>query len=474
MAEAEAKKSAGKKRVRVKISKDYMMAAIVVGSLEPGDPPLTTQEIIEALNEAGVVHGIGEDWIQDALAQGDFGAPVKVAEGTPVVKGQDTRFEYFFYTDHEPAPKVGSDGRIDYRDMNFVQNVAAGQVLARMTPPTEGTPGKGVHGKELSAPRGRNIPFSYGENCKISEDGTELVATADGAVVFAHGRVSVKDVMVIKGDVDFSVGNIDCVGSVRVGGRIQTGFTVKAGGNLEVNGNVEDANVSAGGDILVRGGFFGNGEGVLKAEGDVVVKYADGQKIAAGRDVIAGGELMNCTVTAKRRVVVKGKRGKIVGGQVNAGREVRASLIGSDAGTKTVLWVAYDANLMREYHQAQHELDRIDADQKRVKESLYSLYKLQMDNKLNQQQTQALAKLEAFQKSVPEAKKGLEEKKKQIAERMQRIRNARVVAEIAVYPGVDVHIGVLRKEIEEEAKVVQLIHDGYKVLMTKYQPGSDD
>ena len=46
-------------------------------------------------------------------------------------------------------------------------------------------------------------------------------------------------VYVVPGDVDFSTGNIDFIGSVKVMGSVRNGFSVKAEGNVEIMGRLE-------------------------------------------------------------------------------------------------------------------------------------------------------------------------------------------------------------------------------------------
>jgi len=337
-----------RRRVKVTIPKDRLTASINISPPTSDEPPVTEQEVFKSLQDAGVVYGIDNDKVVWSVAERRFGEPIEVAQGKPMVQGKHTEFEYFFQTENRFQPQEDEDGRIDYRDMGYIQNATKDMLMIRRTLPQEGTPGVGVDGQPIDAPRGRNIPFNHGENIRVSEDGLELYANCDGAIVFSRGRVAIKDVMQIK-DVDFNVGNIDCVGSVRVTGNICSGFSVRVGGDLEVNGGIEDATVYCAGNILVRGGMFGGGEGSVTAEGDITVKYAQGSKISAGGDVVVGGELLNCQVTARGNVLVKGRKGKIAGGEINAAKEIQAHEIGSDAGTQTVLTVAFDENLMRAY-----------------------------------------------------------------------------------------------------------------------------
>lgn len=456
------------RRVKVGVTRDKLSATVILVRPDKGEPPLTPEEVIEALTDAGVTYGINHQKIELAIVQENFGAPLTVAKGSASQKGKDTEFEFFFETDHLHSPVEGQDGRIDYRNMNFIQNVTKGTVLVRRTMPTEGALGRSVTDLELPAARGRELPFRDGQNTAISEDGLELVAGADGAIVYSNGTVSVNDVLTIDGDVDYTVGNIECVGSVHVKGSVHAGFSVKAGGNIEVAENVEDCDLTADGNILVRGGFFGNSKGIMQAQGDITIKYAQNQRIASGGNVYVGGELIGCQVTAKERVIVRGRSGKIVGGEVNAGKEIRSSMVGSDAGTTTILTVAYDANLMRTYRDACQEIERLEADMVRVKESMCDLYKLQMANRLTTGQGRTLKKLEGFHRSVPSALKALQLKKQEVEAKLQELADARVVVETVIFPGARVHIGILAKDVDRELTACVLNQDGFKVQFVKY------
>ena len=149
---------------------------------------------------------------------------------------------------------------------------------------------------------------------------------------------------------------------------------------------------------MVKGGFFGKGDGTMKAGGDVYVKFAEGQKIIAGGDISIGGEVVNCYLEAKGNIHVKGAKGKIVGGQTRARKEIRASFLGTDSGTQTTLMVAYDNELMQKYTTCIKEIERLTDDQVRIKDVLVGLYKLQMDNKLSEEQTAALKKLKSLKR----------------------------------------------------------------------------
>ena len=205
----------------------------------------------------------------------------------------------------------------------------------------------------------------------------------------------------------------------------------------------------------------------LCAGGDVIIKYAEGQKITSGRDVVVGGELINCQVSAKDNVWVKGRIGKIVGGEVRAGKQIKASILGSDAGAATVLRVACDDGLLKKYHHAEKEVDRLQADSERVKESLVVLYRLQMDGKLDAARQGALNKLEDFQKGLPDAIEKLKQEKVEIAEKLKEFRDASVVAEKIMYPGVRVHFGIIYRDIDEEIRTRKFVLAGNQIVLAE-------
>lgn len=393
--------AARRERIRITVSGDKLSATLMLRIPREDDEPYSVDEIRDALTAEEIVFGIKEDAILKAVTEQIYAKPIVVAEGIAPQSGIPAKLTFHFDTEQKHTPKQDEDGRIDYRDISFIQNTHEGDVLVTKTPPTRGVPGKNILGKEIQGPMGRDAHIQRGAETKISDDGLTLTASANGSIVYQRGKVSVSTVTTIKGDVDHTVGNIDCVGSVKVTGDIKAGFVIKVDGNLEVNGNVEDAEIDVKGNILVKGGFFGHEQGSMKAENDIVMKYAEGQKIIAGGDVVIGGEIINCRVEAGGKIMVKGSHGKILGGELKAVKEIRAAVIGSEAFTPTILRVGWDAELMQAYVDTLNEIKRITDDGARVKQALYGLYRLQMDGKLTAEKQIVLKKLSEFMTNMP-------------------------------------------------------------------------
>jgi hypothetical protein len=462
-----------RQRARVTVAGDGMSATLVLFRPAADEDAVSVEEVMEEVERAGLVHGVNEDLVKKLVVEENYNNPTTIAEGTRPIKGENSQFTYHFDTSNKHTPKEDEDGRIDYKDISFIQNIDKGAVMVTKTPPTEGEPGKTVTGKDVKAPVGRDIPFNKGANTHVSEDGLTLFASASGAIVYLHGKVSVNDLTIINGDVDYSVGNINCKGSVRVCGDIKAGFNLTIDGDLEVNGHVEDCSIDVGGNISVKSGFFGKGEGRMQAGGDVTLKYVEGQKVISGGNIYVGGEIINCNLTAKDKVIVRGRKGKIVGGDIKAGREIRASVLGADVGTATHLYAGYDAEIWRKYHEVRMEIKRLTDDGERVKAALYNLYRLQMTGKLPDDKKLALEELQKFRDELPGNMEILKNRKAELEEKMQEYRDSAIIAEKKMYPGVVGHFGIIYYENLEERLACKMIPDGYQVALADYKGGEE-
>lgn len=439
-----------KRGIKVAVASDKLSATVELRSAELADLALDSSDVMRALTAAKVNFGIKQEVIDEMVLAKQYDDKRIVAEGKAPVHGVDATIEYCFEKDRKIAPKEGEDGRIDYRDMDFLQNAEPGQVLVKKTPATKGTPGKSVLGSELAAKPGKDSKISKGSNTELSADGLTLSATEAGTIVSTGSVVSVQPVTTISGSVDQSTGNITCKGTLKVTEDIKSDFKVDVEGDLEVEGNVEDAEINCKGEVIIRGGFIGRGDGVINSEGNVTIKYILNQTIHANGDVTIGGEAVNAHVHAKNEINVLGQKGKIVGGTSTARKLIKAPVLGADAGTKTILKVAYDAKLMKEIKDIDGEMERLQADGNRVKEALVDLYKLKLSNKLPKNKVEVFNKLDAFKRNLPQQLEALKQRKIELKEKFKSLIKAKIVAELQAFPGVQAHIGIKYKELQSE------------------------
>jgi len=152
-------------------------------------------EVVESLKNAGAVAGVREEGISEYLDNTDYNQPLLAAEGQKARNGKDAYIDYKVRID-KTSVKFEEDesGKVDFRNLELLENVVVGQILAVKVPAEEGIPGRTVTNRILPAKSGKDINMSYGKGTILSEDGTELTAEINGQVVFKMGKVSVEPV----------------------------------------------------------------------------------------------------------------------------------------------------------------------------------------------------------------------------------------------------------------------------------------
>lgn len=220
-------------------------------------PAATLDELMAALQSAGVVHGLDDDAIATVARQlEDPGAAIDVviARGSAPEAGTAGCLRGELLAARE-AGHARADASIDYRERTTLHPVAAGAPVAEIVPPTPGKPGRSVLGRALPCKPGR--PHAQREGPGVRRQGDVLVAARDGVILASERKVDVVDLYTHSGDVDYDSGNLHSKGSLVVKGDVRAGFRADADGDIEVAGAVLDGAVDAGGSVRVGQGVLG-------------------------------------------------------------------------------------------------------------------------------------------------------------------------------------------------------------------------
>ena len=321
--------------VEVFITADAMSAWVYAYPPVGTGREMNKEMISYALGEAKVVFGMDEA-LWDTLPQkrDRYFHLFPAAAGRKTVTGKDGRIIDLFSRKTERKIKVDEFNRVDYAAISFVQNVAEGDPICRIVPPSQAEPGCTVLGRELPARDGAAVSIPKGRNTALTEDGTTLIATKTGHVEFNGRAFQVKPVLDIAGNVDYSTGNINFLGDVHIHGDVCTGFTVRAMGAVTVDGVVEACTVEAGSDLILVKGAQGDSRAVLRSSHSIYSKFLEGCCVYAVEDLHSDC-LINCDVYCDGTVEVNSGRGTIIGGSVRCAHEVNASVVGSRAETPT-------------------------------------------------------------------------------------------------------------------------------------------
>lgn len=448
------------KQIAVVVSEDEMTADLFLGMIDETEE-YNVDEIIDYLkNTERVVAGIKPSVIMDMINQKIYGKMVTVATGAQGVDGRDGFFTFKFNTNPSKKPKLLSDGSVDYHNLNLVQSVCIGDLLAVYTPKCEGRDGYTVRGRTLAAGRCKDLPPLRGKGFTVSNDGKKYYAAVDGKVELSMGMLNVLQFHTIMGDVDLSVGNIDFKGDLEIMGSIKEGFSVKATGNITVNKLVEAAHVEAGKDILVRGGILGGGKAVLSAGGNVYALFIENATINANNSVQADS-IVNCNVSAFSDINIFGRTSTIVGGKLKANRTIKTRKIGGEVGAATELTVGIEPSAMHTYSKMMKELEEMSKELSKVEKTIELMNaKQEKNDKLMMQLIRTKIELSA-EFSRNKALCG------ELQKRIEIGKYAEIIAEEKVCPGVIINIDGCTLHIDDEYTEIVFLRKGDKILTKK-------
>jgi len=463
--------------VSVDISDAEMKAYITVTAPGIGGCDISVETYLSFLRNNRVVFGVNEEYLREFADRPVYKERVVIAEGLKPVNGQDAYIQYNFETDQSKIKlREGSNGRIDFKDLNIIKNVVENQPLAKKIPPGHGISGRTVTGKVIPARDGRDILIPLGKNVHAGKDGDTIIADINGQVVITAGKINVEPVYPVQGDVNLKTGNIIFLGTVIINGNVEDGFSVKAAGNIEVNGTVEKADLDAEGDIIVHQGITGKNTGVVKAGRSIWARFIENTNVEAGNMVVVSDGIINSQVDAYKRIICRGKRAHIVGGRLRASEEINAKILGSPtSGTETICEVGIDPK-------------------SKMKLDLLSAKKADMEKQLDdiQLNLQTLINIKRQRKSLPEDKEAymreLMDKRQllisdieknnedmiNVQDYLNSIRvRGRVSASSKVYPGVKIIIRDAINDVRTEYRAVTFILENGLVRVTKYEEPDD-
>lgn len=354
---------------------------------------LTKEDIIAGLNQAGVKHGIDEVKILQFLNDRRYCTDYIFAKATPPVEGRDAEIIYHFNTDLTMKPKTNEDGSVDFHKLDIICHCKKGDLLATLNPVDYGKPGVDVFGQIIHPRKVNNKILKYGPKVVKSEDGLRLYAEVDGHVSLRDGKVLVSDVFEIPADVDSSTGDIEYDGNVVVRGNVITGFSIKVKGDIEVHGVVEGAYIEAGGHIILRRGMQGMNKGILKANGNIITKFIENAEVIAG-GYINTDSIMHSKVSARKEIIVGGRRGFVTGGVIRSGTMISVKTAGSTMGTSTLLEVGIDPQVLDEFRETEKKIVAIKAEKEKIAQAISLIRKkLQSGGNIDYNKLQTLKQL---------------------------------------------------------------------------------
>jgi len=458
-------------RVYVEVSNDEMKAFMTIIPPKPRGRDLDIDDIMEALKDKGVIVGIKEDVLKDSLEENINNVPILVAEGLKPENGENAKIVYNFRTDKKIRLEEDEKGQVDFKNLDLVENVVAGQLLATKVQKTEGMPGRTVTNRFLEAKPGKDIDLIPGKNTELSSDGMSVIATTNGQVVLLNEKINVEPIYEVKGDVDVHTGNIIFLGTVIVKGNVEDGFSIKAAGDIEVRGSVGKCLLDAEGDIYIKHGAMGKLGGLVKSGGSIWAKFLEQGNIVAGKSVFVQDGIMHCRIDATEKVICFGRRATIVGGRIRAGEIVNAKTLGSVSFTETIVEVGIDPKSRQRLYDLEKEKE----------ENIQYIEKLNANINTLEKQKKVLRE---FPEEKEEMLENMLSSRQELSVRMNEIREEinelksyltllKTIGKVSVaqnvFPGVRIVIKDVAYEVTNEFKFVTFVLESGRIRVKKYE-----
>ncbi len=462
----------------VDITDQEMKAYLYVSPPGPGGADISSDMIVAFLKNNRVSAGISEDRAREFQDHPVYKQNYLVAEGIKPQDGADAKILYNFETDRSKIRlKETASGKVDFKELNLIQNVVEGQPLAQKILAERGKGGKTVTGKYLEAKNGRDIPLPLGKNTKLADDGVTIVAETNGQVLIINNKINVEPVLNIEGDVSLKTGNIMFLGTVFVSGNVEDGFSVKASGNIEVKGTVGKSELDAEGDIVVGQGIAGKGEGFVRSGKSIWSKFIENTRVEAGEFVIVSDGIINSTVSANKKILCQGKRAAIIGGTLTAAEEVHAKTLGSFGGaSETVINVGFDPRSKDRFDAVSANLLSAQKELEEVQLNFNTLMAQKKQKKdFSEEKELALKKFGERQYILQTEIEEMEIEVKQIQDYLNTLKNkGKVSASVKVFAGVRVVIRDVTEEVRTDCKATTFYLENGLVRYGKYQGPDED
>lgn len=436
----------------VAISEDAMEVLMDIPAKSVTGVSISCNDIVAALTASGVIYGIDEDAINNALSKAEESSTHKnrkslsqvvVAKGTPVEDGKDARL--VLSRDNKSTGMELAGGRIDFREKNYPWNVSAGDTVGYLLEARNAADGHLVTGEVIEAKQPKQIEIEL-DGLHKDERG-RLIADKDGALIIGTTSLYIVELLEINGSIDQKSGNVHSDIPVHVKGYVEPGFKLESKKEIIIDNNIEDATVQSGGNILIKGGIRGTKSEVF-APGEVNVGFIENAKVFINGQLVVRGSIINSEIGSNGDIVVGDKGSKnasVIGGIVTAKRSVEAASLGSQIYAKTIVRVGFSQESRREFNKLEGDLAAKKAEMEQLDQIEYRHVHYPKDDS-----EVILAKVgatrDAKKQEMEAIMKAIEELKNTVTEAEQ----AKVIVHKCVYPGVTISINEYAYDVTRE------------------------
>jgi len=228
---------------------------------------------------------------------------------------------------------------------------------------------------------------------------------------------------------------------------------VRADGNVTINGSVEDATVISGGNIILKEGIHGGGQGsqhVVQASGTIKSKFIQNGNVRAGGD-IETTFIQHSLIQSNSNVTVIGAKGRLAGGRTIARNSITTpSAGGRNSVIPTVLEVGNDPVIVERSRQLSRQIETLENQMGSLKPAIETLGALAEQGALTESRQEALAQAKVTYQGMDENMTKFQAEMEGLRNEMSSLGYGTVNIKQAAYPGVRIIIGTEQLLLETE------------------------
>ncbi|QER42286.1 DUF342 domain-containing protein [Thermodesulfobacterium sp. TA1] len=325
------------------------------------------------------------------------------------------------------------------------------EVLGKWFPPIPGIDGVNVFGETLQAPQPAGQPqVQLGDNLFIDEE-KFIKAKQSGVLVFSQNKLEIFPEYEIKGDVDFSIGNIDFIGKkLTIKGDIRFGFKVRVKGDLELQGGTENkVFIEVDGNFVCDGIIRGE-ETKVKVNGKAEIKGVEHAKLEVLGDLLVKNYLIFSETTVFGKIEATSGKGIIYGGVIKSCEEIEAKILGNETQTSTKVLAGYKSDLIDDYLKKLQQAILLEETLNKLKVGIDLGRKLKEEGGLSSEKQKILEKIQKQYELYSKELEELLEQLKAIKKELNVYKSKFVKVTEKVYPGVMIGIADVFYTVVEE------------------------
>lgn len=329
--------------------------------------------------------------------------------------------------------------KVDLREaVQKILCAEADEVIAKWHPAIPPTPGINVWGDPIEPPplKEERI-FELGENVYLDERDHHIKAKRAGVLQFEKNKLEILPEFTLKGDVDFSVGNIKFIGNkLIINGDIKFGFSVNCKGELELKGCTENkVKISVEGLFLCDGVIRGE-ETEVEVKGEAKIRGAEFATLEIHGNLWVKDYLVFTNTSVFGNLVATEGKGIIYGGRVAATGNIETKVLGHPAQTKTEIFAGYLEETVETYlHLLEKEEIYIET-LKKIQSGIELSEKLKSDGRLTAKHEAILQKLLEEKEKIAILLKETKEKISVIKDSLKDLRIKVIKVIQKIYPNV--------------------------------------